>query len=85
VVRQLRARWIDFRNGLDSGYPLCCVLRFALCRYANQGARRGGEHEWVACGIFHRKTHDWDWDGYLGPGWRAERYDPSKARHLWRA
>jgi hypothetical protein len=80
---QIRARWIDLRNGLDSGYPLCCVLRFALSRWANQGARRGGNHEWVACGVFHRRTRGpWNWDDYLRPGWKGERYDPSRVERL---
>ena len=71
----LDAVWVDFRNGFDSGYPLCCVIRFALCRYDHQGARRGGNCEWVVCGVFHRATdrNDWDWNAYLGTGWRQRR------------
>lgn len=73
---QLSGRYVDFRNGVISGYPLCCVLRYATCRFAHQGARRGGERQWVACGIFHRTTRSpCDWDTYLHPGWEKDRYN----------
>lgn len=63
----LRNRWLDFRYGRLSGYPLCCVLRFSLSRFRFQGARRGFVHNegkiYVPCGVFHHTDgrYRWGW------------------------
>jgi hypothetical protein len=72
---KIRARWHDLREGLHYGYPLCCVLRFALSRWAAQAARRSrldDERPYVVCGIFHRSGgRDPRWGS---PGWDRRRY-----------
>jgi hypothetical protein len=56
--------------GLHYGYPLCCILRFAVERVVNprgepareRGVRYigdpGEDHGYVPCNLFHRKMVD---------------------------
>ena len=76
---KIRARWHDLREGLHYGYPLCCVLRFALSRWDAQAARRSrvdDERDFVICGIVHRRVggRDLRWSTWLEPGWDRRRY-----------
>lgn len=83
----LRRRVLDWRAGLRYGYPVCCVLRFALS-HGEQARRRGvcvrGAHAavWVPCRIFHRPDHSWtDWSRVDTEGY-PPYYDPSDAEYL---
>lgn len=56
-----RLRWRRFKKGMFYGYPICCVIRFSLCRPGlAQPLHRGSlklksrpNAVFVPCGIFH--------------------------------
>jgi len=58
-------RWFDFRCGLESHFPLCCVLRFTFHPHKRlgplQGLQRGvcgtGDNQWVPCLVFHKDKY----------------------------
>jgi hypothetical protein len=94
VILAIKMRWLDFKYGHMSGFPLCCVMRYSLCRFNNQAVRRGGTElsdgtGFVTCGIFH---HDDGTDAIYGwPDFNSrepwsitqETYDSVKRNYLW--
>lgn len=53
----LWSRLCDFADGLNYGFPLCCVLRYTLSS-GEQAVDRGivdphGPNPYVPCNIFH--------------------------------
>ena len=63
-VTRVRVALMHLRDGLYFGYPLCCVVRFALSGSDAQAIARGvvdphGENPWVPCQVFH---HGVPWD-----------------------
>lgn len=61
-IRRFRLYW---RNGRKEGYPICCILRFAidnmfrdgksysLLEYEREAIEKDGR-TFIPCGVFHR-------------------------------
>jgi hypothetical protein len=81
-VRRRRLRWalLDIRCGLESGFPLCCIARFAACTLFRgpltlQSSERGvcgpDENQWVPCLVFHHHKYADDLIESAVDAWRA--------------